>query len=130
MGSSDVVRAYIGAVERFDVATVASLLDAAMVQRELPNLLYASGQVRSRAAMLEDLPKGQRVLRSQRYDILSVIEQGDHVAVEARWEGVLAIPLGRLSTGDPIVAHIAMLFEVRQGRIVSQRNYDCYEAFR
>ena len=130
MDNSDLVRAYLAAVERFDVDAVAALLDPAMEQREMPNLLYAAGQTRDRARMLEDLPKGMRVLRSQRYEIGSVTAGGDRVAVEARWEGVLGLPLGRLQAGDSMVAHIAMVFECRDGRIVGQRNYDCYEPFR
>lgn len=130
MDNSDLVRAYLAAVERFDVEAVAALLDPAMEQREMPNLLYAAGQTRDRARMLEDLPKGMRVLRSQRYEIGSLTAGGDRVVVEARWEGVLAVPLGRLQAGDSMVAHIAMVFECRDGRIVGQRNYDCYEPFR
>ena len=130
MDNSDLVRAYLAAVERFDVDAVGALLDPAMEQREMPNLLYATGQTRNRAKMLEDLPKGLRVLRSQRYEIGSLTAGGDRVVVEARWEGVLAVPLGRLQAGDSMVAHIAMVFECRGGRIVGQRNYDCYEPFR
>lgn len=130
MDNSDLVRAYLAAVERFDVDAVAALLDPAMEQREMPNLLYATGQTRNCAKMLEDLPKGLRVLRSQRYEIGSLTAGGDRVVVEARWEGVLAVPLGRLQAGDSMVAHIAMVFECRDGRIVGQRNYDCYEPFR
>ena len=31
--------------------------------------------------------------------------------------------------GDAMVAHICMVFALRDGRIVAQRNYDCYEDF-
>lgn len=130
MDNSDLVKAYLAAVERFDVPAVAALLDPSMVQREMPNLLYAEGQSRDRARMLEDLPKGARLLRDQRYEIQSLTADGDRVVVEARWEGTLSVPLGRLQAGDSMVAHIPMVFECRDGRIVGQRNYDCYEPFR
>lgn len=130
MDNSQLVKAYLAAVERFDVPAVAALLDPSMVQHEMPNLLYAEGQSRDRARMLEDLPKGARLLRDQRYEIQSLTADGDRVVVEARWEGTLSVPLGRLQAGDSMVAHIAMVFECRDGRIVGQRNYDCYESFR
>jgi ketosteroid isomerase-like protein len=39
------------------------------------------------------------------------------------------VPLGRLKPGDAMIAHICMVFTVKDGRIVAQRNYDCYEEF-
>ena len=46
-----------------------------------------------------------------------------------RWEGILDVPLGRLQPGDAMVAHICMVFTLRDGKIVRQVNYDCYEEF-
>jgi len=54
---------------------------------------------------------------------------GDKVVVETRWEGVLAVPLGTLKPGNTMVAHICMVFTVRDGRVIAQHNYDCYEDF-
>ena len=59
------VTTYLGAIEQFDVAAASALIDEAMVQTELPNKLYAKGQVRSKAEMMRDLPKGRAVLREQ-----------------------------------------------------------------
>ena len=124
-----VVRAYIEAVERFDADAAAALLHADVVQTELPNKLYAKGQVRGRGELMRDLPKGRQVLRSQAYPISTIFAAGDRVAVETRWEGVLNVPLGRLQPGDAMVAHICMIFTLRGGKIVGQKNYDCYEDF-
>ena len=59
------------------------------------------------------------------------IAKGDPIAVvvETRWEGVLNVPLGRLQPGDSMVAHICMIFTLEDGRIIAQKNYDCYEDF-
>ena len=54
---------------------------------------------------------------------------GDKVVVETRWEGVLAVPLGALKPGDTMVAHIRMVFTLRDDRVIAQHNYDCYEDF-
>ena len=123
------VRAFIEAVERFDAEAAARFLDAQIVQTELPNKLYAKGQVRGRGDLIRDLPKGRQVLRSQAYPISTIFAAGDKVAVETRWEGVLNVPLGRLQPGDSMVAHICMIFTLRDGKIAAQRNYDCYEDF-
>jgi ketosteroid isomerase-like protein len=124
-----VVRTYLEAIERFDVEAADQCLDPSVVQTEHPNRLYAKGQVRRREELRRDLPKGRAVLRSQAYPIDNVVAAGETVVVETRWQGVLNVPLGRLQPGDTMVAHICMVFRLRDGRIVAQANYDCYEDF-
>lgn len=123
------VRELIAAIERFDVDAVARLYHSDVVQTEHPNRLYPKGQVRDHATMLRDLPKGKTVLRSQRYPIEAIFASGDRVTVQTRWEGILDVPLGRLQPGDTMVAHICMVMTLRDGQIVAQTNYDCYEDF-
>ena len=127
--NTDLVRRLIAAIEGFDVDTAAALYHPDVVQTEYPNRLYAKGQVRSAEAMLRDLPRGRQVLRSQRYPIETIFAAGDRVVVETRWEGVLAVPLGALQPGDAMVAHICMVFTLQDGRVIAQKNYDCYEDF-
>jgi ketosteroid isomerase-like protein len=79
--------------------------------------------------MLQRNEQGRKVLRSQHYEILSEVVQGSRVAVEAIWTGILAVPLGILTPGSEMKAYLAMFFEFRDGRIASQRNYDCFEAW-
>lgn len=125
----DVVRRLIGAIEVFDSETVSALYHPSVVQTEFPNKLYAKGQVRGREQMISDLPRGKQVLRSQKYPIDTIFARGDQVAVETRWEGILNVPLGRLQPGDAMVAHICMIFTLRDGLVIAQKNYDCYEDF-
>ena len=94
------VRAYLRAIESFDVEAAGALLHPDIVQTEYPNKLYAKGQVRGREVMLRDLPKGRQVLQRQAYPIETIIASGKGVVVETRWEGVLNVPLGRLQPGD------------------------------
>ena len=124
-----VVGRLVAAIEAFDGETVAALYHPDVVQTEYPNRLYAKGQVRSAETMLKDLPRGRQVLRSQRYPIDVIFAGGDKVTVETRWEGILNIPLGALQPGDAMVAHICMVFTLRDGRVIAQKNYDCYEDF-
>lgn len=124
-----VVREYIAAIERFDVEAVGRLLDPDVVQIERPNKLYAKGQTRGYSEMTRDLPRGAKVLRQQSYPIGAIFEAGDTVTVETRWEGILNVPLGSLQPGDAMVAHICMVITLKDGRIIRQVNYDCYEDF-
>ena len=128
-GNIAVVREYIAAIERFDVEAVGRLLHPDVVQIERPNKLYAKGQTRGYAEMTRDLPRGAKVLRKQSYPIGAIFDAGDTVIVETRWEGIVNVPLGALTPGDAMVAHICMVITLKDGRIIRQVNYDCYEDF-
>lgn len=67
------------------------------------------------------------LLTTQRYDVRSVAAQQDRVAVEAAWSGTLSVTFDGLAEGDTMRARFAMFFEMIDGRIKVQRNYDCFE---
>jgi len=71
--------------------------------------------------------QGRGLLARQRYEIVSELADNDRVAVEATWSATLAVPLGTLAAGDSMRAHFAMFFELVDGKIRNQRNYDCFE---
>jgi ketosteroid isomerase-like protein len=96
-------------------------------QLEFPNRLVPHGARRDLAAILDAAARGQQVMTSQRYEILQVLAEGDRVAVEFLWSGTLSVPLGSLPAGAEMRGRFAVFMEFRDGRIVSQRNYDCFE---
>ena len=96
-------------------------------QVEMPNQLNNRGQESNLEHILQRSQQGLKILQRQQYEIVSEIVQGDHVAVEARWTGVLAIALGTLAAGAEMKASFAMFFHLRDGRIALQRNYDCFD---
>ena len=49
------------------------------------------------------------------------------VAAEVEFRGTLAVAFDTLKVGDELVTHSAMIFEIRDGKIVSQTNYDCVD---
>jgi ketosteroid isomerase-like protein len=123
-------RRFIAAVDSGATGdTLAAFVQDDVEQLELPNRLFAQGGRRDRAALLASAEKGQTVLRSQRYEILNLVASGDLVAIEMRWRGELAVPLGTLQPGDALTGHLAFFLEVRDGRIAKMRNYDCYDPF-
>lgn len=122
------VRRYLAALEAGAVGDeLARFFTADAVQIELPNKLNPSGGRSDLAALRKRAEQGQKVLQRQSYEVVSEVVQGDRVAVEALWTGVLAIPLGTLPAGARMKAHFAMFFEIQEGRISVQRNYDCFE---
>ncbi len=128
----ELVRRFIAVVEagtRGEVAADAftELMHPEIEQHELPNKFAPAGARRELASLRKNADAGRRLMKEQRYEILSAIAQGDVVALEGRWTGVLAIPLGELPAGHVLRAHLAMFFELEDGKIWRQRNYDCFE---
>ena len=97
------------------------------IQDEFPNRLYAHGARRDLAAILDAAERGQKVMASQRYEILHALSNGNRVAIEFLWSGTLAVPVASLPAGAEIRGRFACFFEFRAGRIVAQRNYDCFD---
>jgi len=100
-----------------------------VVQQEFPNQLVRTGAMRDLAALLEGSEKGQRVLVSEKYEIVNSLEDGDRLALEVIWTGKLAIPLGTLPVGGIMKAHFGVFLTFRDGRIARQHNYDCFDPF-
>lgn len=120
-------RQFVEAVARGAADEVAALLADDVEQGEFPNRLLPAGTTRDRAAMLEAGERGKRVMASQHYEVLNVVASGAHVALEARWTGTLAVPVGSLPAGGEMRARFAMFFEFKGGKIWRVRNYDCFE---
>jgi ketosteroid isomerase-like protein len=97
--------------------------------QEFPNRIAPVGRTRRGEDLRAAYEKGGQLLRSQSYTVRRIIEAGDELAVELEWVGVLAISVMDLPAGSEIKAFVAMFLTFRDGRIISQRNYDCYPPF-
>lgn len=100
-----------------------------ITQDEYPNRLFPKGAHRDAKALRESSEKGQQVLSSQRYEVRGAVASGDQVALELDWTGTLKIPVGSLPAGGTLHAMIGQFLTFRDGRIISIRNYDCYDPF-
>jgi len=121
------VRAYLKAIEqRKDVTT---FYTRDVVQEEFPNLLSPSGARREFADLKAAGKRGQNVMRSEAYEIVSLVETDDIVACEILWRGVLAVALRSKKPGHEMRARFAAFFEFDGDKIRRQRNYDCFEPF-
>jgi ketosteroid isomerase-like protein len=134
MGSPNVVLAqeYLRAVESMgSPEDVAKFYAADIEFHEFPNRIVPHGRVRKRADLQAAYGQARKLLSSQRYAVKRVVENGSEVAVELEWTGVLAVPVAamNLRAGHEMKAFVAMFLTFRDGKIVSQRNYDCYPPF-
>lgn len=98
-----------------------------VIQEEFPNRLVPTGAKRDLAALLDGYERGKKVISSQQYEIKNAMAGANVVALEVLWTGTLAVALGTLPVGGQMRAHFAMFLEFRDGKIVAQRNYDCFE---
>ena len=100
-----------------------------VIFHEFPNRIAPQGRVRRASDSSAAYEKARQLLKSQSYDVKRIVESGDELAVELEWTGVLAIPVMNLPAGSTMKAFVAMFLTFRDGKIASQRNYDCYPPF-
>ena len=128
--NSSLARQYLLAVASlgpFD--DVANFFSPDIVFQEFPNRIAPQGRVRRAADLRAAYEQGRQLLRSQTYTVQRIVEAGDEIAVELEWVGTLAVPVMNLPAGSEMKAFVAMFLTFRDGRIISQRNYDCYLPF-
>jgi ketosteroid isomerase-like protein len=121
------VEFYLKSIENGDFAYIVNLFSPDAVLEQFPNRIYPDGIRSEVSRMAEAFEKGRKLLSTQSYEIKSCIVDGDELSIEVHWTGILAIPFGSLSVVSKMRAHSAMFFHFRDGKIVSQRNYDCFE---
>ena len=97
------------------------------VQVEYPSLMRPEGHRRPLDEMLAGAELGLTLIRDQRYDVHHVVEQGDHVAVQLTWTATMAVDAGPLVAGTELVSHVAAFYDFRDGLVLRQSSYDCYE---
>jgi ketosteroid isomerase-like protein len=121
------IQRYLKSIEDGDFSYIAELFAPDATVEQLPNRIYPNGIRSEFSRMAEAFEKGRKLLSSQKYELQKYLEDGDKVAVEVLWSGKLAIGFGSLSAGSEMRAHSAMFFDFKGGKIIAQRNYDCFE---
>ena len=127
MGAAAFVRAFLDAIERDQVVGhEADWYAADAVQMEFPNRLAPNGATRDLAAIREAGERGRAIVDEQRYEIVSIVEQDERVAVEAIFRATFNLDVAGLPKGEVMEARFAMFFELRDGRIARHHSYDCF----
>lgn len=124
----DAVRAFFAALQAGGgPSEMAAFYSEDVVQEEFPNAFLPNGARRGLKELQEAAARGGSVMASQTFEIVDMIASGDTVVVESEWTGTLAVPLGEETpAGSVMRARFAQFFEFRGGKIVAQRNYDCF----
>lgn len=126
----NVVRHYLRAIESGATGpSLGAYFDRSMVQEEFPNRIAPNGNRRDFFALLKAAERGREILASQSFEIISAVSSGESVALEVLWTGELAVPYGSVPAGKELRARCAMFFEFQNGKIIAQRNYDCFDPF-
>jgi ketosteroid isomerase-like protein len=121
---------YVRAVESGATGeTLAAFLHPDVTHYDLPNRFNPSGKISDGRGMLAAAERGQKVIRSQRYEILSSVAQGTVVAFEIDWLGKLAIGMAGIPAGGEMHARVAIFLEFQDDQIIMQRDYVCYDLF-
>ncbi|HYG64025.1 MAG TPA: nuclear transport factor 2 family protein [Thermoanaerobaculia bacterium] len=121
-------RRYLESIERHAPAEeMASFFAPDYVQYEFPNRLMPNGARRNLQDILDAGARGRKVMTSQRYEVINTVAQGDNIVLEVQWTGTLAVPYESIPVGGEMRARFAVFLEFRDGRIVAQRNYDCFD---
>ena len=124
----ETARRYLKAVEEFATgAALAAFFSPDVVHVQFPNRVVPHGSRCNLPEMVVASGRGKKEFARQRYEIRHEVANGDTVALEVFWEGTLAVPFDTLPAGEAMRAHFAVFLEFRGGKIVAQRNYDCYE---
>ena|ERR1700694_1239638 len=123
-----VARKYLEAVENgAEGGALAEFFTEDVVQEEFPNRLAPIGAHRDLDAIRDAARKGKKQLRAQKFEILNSIVDGDNVALEVFWSGLLAVPVDTLPADTEMRAHISIWLEFGDGKIARQHNYDCFD---
>jgi ketosteroid isomerase-like protein len=128
MTNVEIARAYLRSIEMGESHEfLAHYVSPRIQHQEFPNRLNSRGAVSDLAAMNAAAERGRKVISRQTYEIRNIVEHGDHLALEVDWTGILAIPFESIPVGGTMRAHFAMFLDFENGKIVRQRNYDCFE---
>ena len=121
-------RAYLRAIEEGKLLEGLSRFFApGVISQWFPNRISPTGSSSDLAGLSASIERGKHIMSKQTYEIRNAMADGDRVVIEATWVGTLAVPLETLPAGAQMRAHFAMFLEFRNGKIVAQRNYDCFE---
>ena len=120
-------REYLDSIGKGDALGGLRFFADDVIQVEFPNRLMPNGATRDLAAVRDAAERGGKVMSAQRFEVVNAIASGEQVAVEAIWTGTLAVPLGSIPVGGQMRARFAIFLTYRDGKIVRQHNYDCFD---
>lgn len=99
--------------------------DARLIEH--PNAISPRGATRDRDGIVAAFLAGKELLSAQAIELHELLISGDRVAARATWRGTIGQATGRFPAGTELVAHVAGMLTVEDGRIREHETFDCYE---
>lgn len=93
---------------------------------EWPHVLAKAGSTRNLAETLDGAEQGRNIVSDQRFDVVRTTCEGPRVVLEMNWSATILLDLPYWNAGETMRARTTAVFEVRDGKIMSQDSYDCY----
>jgi ketosteroid isomerase-like protein len=128
---AEAVRAYFAVVGDLDSSEsdLRAVLHPDVVFVEHPSPMSPHGRSHGVDGMVSGFLAGKSLLTDQGIEVHSLLVDGDRVAVQSTWTGVVGHDVGVLAGGTRLTAHMAGFLTVRDGLVVRHETYDCYEPF-
>jgi ketosteroid isomerase-like protein len=126
MATRETITAYLRAIEQHQLDEVATYLHDDVEVIEHPNKLNPTGQRYDKGALRAGGERGAALLASERYEIRSMIVEGNRAAVLIDWSGTLRIAAGPMPAGHVMRAQIYSVIELADGKVWRQEQYDCF----
>jgi ketosteroid isomerase-like protein len=123
----ETAKRYLQSIESGASAETISFFATDVVAQWYPHKLAPSGMTADLAALRASSERGKKLMARQTYQVRNALAEGDQVAMEIDWTGVLALPFETIPAGGEMRAHFAMFLKFRDGKVVRQSNYDCFE---
>ena len=128
-GKTDLVKRFFHLLQWFTTSEheYKAILHHAIEQTEYPNLLIHTTRGRTFVNLIEGAEAGKKMLAYQRFEPTCFFETDTAVIAEYTWTGELKVKAGRLKQGQVLHAQVCTVFEFKDDKIISQRNYNCYD---
>jgi ketosteroid isomerase-like protein len=125
----ELAKRYVRAIEAGAIGEeIAQFFDPEVIVEIFPSRFFPKGSRDNLAGIRAAAERGKKAMLRQKYEVRNELAIGDQVALEVDWVGTLAVPFQSIPKGGEMRAHFAMFLEFKGGKIVAQRNYDCYES--
>ena len=91
---------------------------------EFPSVLNAALRTSVFQDCIKRVGEGRKLLSAQHFEITGHVESDILVAVEGKWNGLLAADYGGQKKGKALKARFCMIFEFKDEKIWRQRSYE------
>ena len=101
--------------------------DEAVEWQEMPHRFAPTGQIRNFASLQVAFTKGRELTAQQSYVLDDVVVSDNAAALQISWGMTFAQALGDMAAGAKLSGKLAIFFRLKDGKIIRQTDYLCYD---